>query len=95
MHSFLVPRGVFAALAGAAMMIAASSNPSSAFTLSSPSLSEPAVTADIQHVWWDRWGRWHPNGWGRRPYYHPYYHPYYYHPGRRCWWGPYGRVCRW
>ncbi|HKN28301.1 MAG TPA: hypothetical protein VJY34_10630 [Roseiarcus sp.] len=91
MVSRLVPGGVLAAAAGAALMIAASSSPSSAFTLSSPSLDQPVVTSDIQHVWWDRWGRWHPNrwGWGWR-------HPYWYHHGwRRCWWTWHGRVCRW
>ena len=56
----LVPRGALAAVAGALMLVA-SSSPSPAFTLSSPSLAEPVVTADIQQVWWDRWGRWHPN----------------------------------
>jgi len=60
--SCLVPGGVLAATAGAAMMVTASSVPSSAFMPSSPSLGEPVVTADIQRVWWDRWGRWHPNG---------------------------------
>jgi len=69
--SRLVPGGVLAA--GAAMMVTASSVPSSAFMLSSPSLGEPVVTADIQRVWWDRCGRWHPNGWrwGWRPWHRP------------------------
>ena len=93
MVSRLVPGGVLAAAAGAALMVVASSGRSSAFTLSSPSLDQPAVAADIQPVWWDRWGRWHPNHWGwgvRHPYWHPYYHPW-----RRCWWTWHGRVCRW
>jgi hypothetical protein len=92
MVSRLVPGGVLAAAVGAALMIAALSDPSSAFTLSSPSLDQPVATAGVQHVWWDRWGRWHPNhwGWGWR---HPYY---WHHPGwRRCWWTWHGRVCRW
>jgi hypothetical protein len=99
MVSHLVPRGILAAAAGAALMIVASSGPSSAFTLSSPSLDQPVVTANIQHVWWDRWGRWHPNiwGWGWR---HPYWgwrHPYLWwrHPWRHCWWNGYARICRW
>ena len=92
MRSGLISGGLAAALAGATMMIAAASTPASAFTLSSPSLAEPVLTVDIEHVWWDRWGRWHPNrpwGW-RRYYWRPYYHPW-----RRCWWTWYGRVCRW
>lgn len=98
MRTSLIPGGSAATLAGAAMMIAASSAPVSAFTLSSPSLAEPVLQADIEHVWWDRWGRWHPNrpwGWGWRPWYRPYYWRPYYHPWRRCWWTWHGRVCRW
>ncbi len=100
MVSRLVPSGVLAAAAGAALMVAASSGPSSAFTLSSPSLDQPVVSANVQHVWWDRWGRWHPNYW-RWGWRHPYRRPYwgywgpYYHPWRRCWWTWHGRVCRW
>jgi hypothetical protein len=92
MVSRLVPCGVLAAAVGAALMIAALSGPSSAFTLSSPSLDQPVATAGVQHVWWDRWGRWHPNhwGWGWR---HPYY--WHHHGWRRCWWTWHGRVCRW
>ena len=59
MVSRLVPGGVLAALAGAAMMIAASSSPSSAFTLASPSLEQPVASADIQEVYWRHWG-WQP-----------------------------------
>ncbi|MBV8105269.1 MAG: hypothetical protein JO223_11720 [Hyphomicrobiales bacterium] len=103
MVSRLVPGGALAALAGAAMLVAASTSPSSAFTLSSPSLEQPVVSADIQEVWWDRWGRWHPNGWGwHRGWgwhggwgYHPWGWRPYYHPWRRCWWGPWGYRCRW
>ena len=70
MRSGLISGGIAAALAGATMMIAAASAPASAFTPSSPSLAEPVLAADIEHVWWDRWGRWHPNrpwGWGGVP----------------------------
>jgi len=95
MVSRLVPGRLLAAAAGAALMVAVSSGPSSAFTLSSPSLDQPVAAADIQHVWWDRWGRWHPNGWGWHPWgWHPYWHPYW-HPWRHCWWTWHGRVCRW
>ncbi len=93
----LVPRGVLAALAGATLAVLASSGPSSAFTLSSPSIAQPIAGANIEHVWWDRWGRWrHPWGWrrwgwGPRPYY-----GFYGGPVRRCWVGPWGGMhCRW
>ena len=49
-----------ATLAGAAML-ALSLSPASAFTLSEPSLSNPAAFSQIDKVWWDRWGNWHPN----------------------------------
>ena len=59
--------GAIAALAGAAML-AAASDPSPAFTLDSPSL-EPQVAADsIEPVYWRHWG-WHGGwhrGWGWR-----------------------------
>ena len=42
--------GFAAALAGAAML-AISSAPASAFTLTSPSLEQPVAAADIDHVW--------------------------------------------
>jgi hypothetical protein len=67
-------RGVIAAFAGAAML-AASSVPSSAFTLTSPSLEQPVVGADIQNVYWHGgwhggWrGGWH-RGWGWRGGWH-------------------------
>ncbi len=60
--------GFAAALAGAAML-AISSAPASAFTLASPSLEAPVAGANVDRVWWDRWGRWHPGprwGWGHR-----------------------------
>jgi hypothetical protein len=69
--------GFVAALAGAAML-AISSAPASAFTLTSPSLAPPVAGANVDQVWWDRWGRWHPGprwGWGHH---------------RHCWVGPHG-----
>jgi hypothetical protein len=53
------------ALAGAAML-ALSLSPASAFTLSGPSLTQPAAAAQIDKVWWRRWGY--------RPYYYGYRH---------------------
>jgi hypothetical protein len=99
MVSKLVQRGVLAAVAGAAFVVAAASAPASAFTLSAPSLAAPVASAGVQHVWWDRWGRWHPNhpwgwrrwGWGPGPYAYGYYGPV-----RHCWRGPWGGLhCRW
>jgi hypothetical protein len=49
-----------AALAGAAMLTV-SIGPVSAFTLSGPSLETPIASAQIERVWWDRSGRWHPD----------------------------------
>lgn len=49
-----------AALAAFAMLSFAMS-PASAFTLSIPSLGAPAVSGQIEKVWWDRWGNWRPN----------------------------------
>ena len=83
--------GFVAAVAGAAM-VAISSVPASAFTLASPSLEAPVAGANVDKVWWDRWGNWHPGprwgyggpgpGWG-----------YAHH--RNCWRGPYGHLhCR-
>jgi hypothetical protein len=71
--------GAVATLAGAAML-AISVGSASAMTLSSPSLDRPMASSHIDDVWWDRWGRWHPNwGWGRR-----------------CWRGYYGHLhCAW
>jgi hypothetical protein len=63
MVSRLVSRGALAAIAGAAML-AATSVPSNAFTLYSPSLERPVTSLDVEHVYWGRWG-WHrPWGWG-------------------------------
>lgn len=56
-----------AAIAGATML-SLSASPTLAFTLSGPSLEKPVVSAQIEKIWWDRWGRWHP---GR--YYYGYY----------------------
>ncbi len=84
--------GVLAAAVGATML-ALSAAPASAFTLSSPALDQSVAGADIQHVWWDRWGNWHPNRpyWGPGPGWGPGYYPY-----RRCWRGRWGRLhCRW
>ncbi len=55
----ILPGGAIAALAGATML-ALSSAPSPAFTLSSPSLERPVAAADIEPVWWH--GGWH-HGW--------------------------------
>jgi ABC-type glycerol-3-phosphate transport system substrate-binding protein len=50
-----------AALAGATMLTLCLS-PASAFTLSGPSLGDPVASAQVEKVWWDRWGNWHRNG---------------------------------
>ena len=55
----ILSRGAIGAVAGATML-ALSSAPSSAFTLSSPSLEQPVVGADVESVWWH--GGWH-RGW--------------------------------
>ena len=56
MNLHILSRGAIAAFAGATML-AASSAPSSAFTLPSPSLEQPVAAADVQSVWWH--GGWH------------------------------------
>ena len=74
--------GFAAALAGAAML-AIFAAPASAFTLASPSLAPPVAAGNVDHVWWDRWGRWHPN--------HPYWGPGWgWRPHRHCWVGRWG-----
>ncbi len=50
--------GMIASLAGAAMLVAVSSSPSPAFTLSSPSGEQQMLQADIQDAYWRHWG-WH------------------------------------
>jgi hypothetical protein len=89
----ILSRGAIAAVAGATML-AASTAPSLAFTLSAPAPEQPVVGADVESVWlhggwhggwhrgWHRWG-W-GGGWGPRYGYAPVYH---------CWWGPWGRRC--
>jgi hypothetical protein len=73
--------------------------PASAFTLASPNLGHSfAADGQLDKVWWDRWGRWHPNwgprwgwrpGWGwRRP-------GWGWGPRRHCWMSPWGWRCRW
>ena len=77
MLSRLVSGGVLGVLAGAAMLVV-SSGPSSAFTLSSPSLERPVATAGIQQVYY-YYRRYYRRPYYYHPYYRPYYHPYYYH----------------
>jgi hypothetical protein len=72
----LITSGVLAAIAGAAMAVVVSSNPSFAFTLSSPSVTEQGLKTDIQQVYYYRRHYYRPY---YRHYYHPYYH-HYYHP---------------
>ena len=72
----IVLGGLAAALAGATML-AVSSAPASAFTVPSPSAAPSVASADVDQVWWDRWGRWHP---GRRHHHHHHH----------CWVGRWG-----
>ena len=60
----ILSRGAIAAVAGATML-AASSVPSSAFTLASPSLEQPVASADVQSVWWH--GGWQALAWRLAP----------------------------
>jgi hypothetical protein len=85
--------GAIAALAGAAML-AASSDPSPAFTLNSPSLEPPVAASDIEPAYWRHWG-WH-HGWGwHRWGWHGGWHRWGY-GARRCWIGRWGhRHCAW
>jgi hypothetical protein len=88
-------------------MLLATSCPSSAFTLSSPSLAQPVAAADVEHVWWRHgWGwhhPWHAYGWG---WHHPWHrwgwgwhrpvYGFYGGPVRHCWVGRWGyRHCAW
>jgi hypothetical protein len=78
----LIPRRrVLAAIAGAAIALAVSSSPSFAFTLSSPSVTEPVIKAGVQQVYYYRRHYYRPSYYHHyyRPYYRHYYHPYYYH----------------
>ena len=94
----ILSRGAIAAVAGAAML-AASTAPSAAFTLSAPSLEQPVVGADVESVYWRHWGGWHGGwhrGWGggwHRWGWGPRY--YAWGGGWHCWWGPWGRRCGW
>jgi hypothetical protein len=101
----LLSRSAIAALAGAAML-AASSGPSPAFTLSSPALKRPVAAAGVEPVYWHggwhggwhrRWGwrgGWHRWGWGPGWGWGPRY--YSFGPAWRCWWTPWGfRRCGW
>jgi hypothetical protein len=98
------------AVAGAAML-AASSAPSPAFTLSAPSLERPVVAQDLESVYWHGgWhGGWH-RGWGWRGGWHRgwgwggprwgwgprWSWGYGFGPVWRCWWSPWGfRRCGW
>ena len=84
----ILSSGALSALTGAAMLaVSASSSP--AFTLSSPSLERPVAADGVQQVWYDRWGRWHPNYYYRPYYYHPYVYPLY----RHCWYAYGVRRC--
>jgi hypothetical protein len=77
------------ALAGAVMTL--SMTPASAFTLASPFTAQSMADAQIDHVWYDAYGRWHPNGYGyARPYGYGVVHPYAYR--RHCWRGAYGQL---
>jgi hypothetical protein len=88
MISRILPGGLIAAAAGAAML-AMTAVPASAFTLSAPSLAPSVASADIDHVYWHHGYGWH-GGW---------HHGYGWHRGwgwhRHCWRGPYGGLhCR-
>jgi hypothetical protein len=93
--------GAIAAIAGAAML-AASSAPSPAFTLTSPSLEQPVAVAGLEPVYWRHWGGWH-GGWHRGWGWHGGWHRwgwgpgyYGYGSGWRCGWTPWGfRRCGW
>jgi hypothetical protein len=69
-------------------MLAISSAPASAFTLTSPSLEKPVAAADITHVWC----HWHCGGWGYHHGWGPGWGWHHRHCGWdrwghwRCWW---------
>ena len=84
MLSRKVIAGLVGAAAGAAML-ALGATSASAFTLNAPSPAPAVAAANIDHVWWDAWGRWHPD----RPYWG------WHRPHRECWRGRWGRIhCR-
>ncbi len=92
MFSRLTKAGLIAAVAGAAMQALAAA-PAEAFTLGSPSPAPIVASADIDHVWYDQWGRWHPNHrWGPPPVYG---YGYGWHRHWHCWFTPWGRRCGW
>jgi hypothetical protein len=93
--------GAIGAIAGATML-AASSAPAPAFTLSSPSLEQPVAAAGVDSVYWRQWGGWHHgwhHGWAWGGGWHRWgggWGPRYgFGPAYRCWWGPWGRRCGW
>lgn len=91
----VLQKTVIAAVASGALLTAVA-QPAEAFTLSAP--APAASQSDVQHVWYDAWGRWHPNYYAPRPYYYaprPYYGYGYGYRRWHCWWGPYGRRCGW
>ena len=70
--------GVAGIVAGGALL-AISNCSASAFTPFAPSLAPPIASSDVDRVWWDSWGRWHPDrpdwdrphwGWGPPRYFH-------------------------
>ena len=102
----MLSRGAIAAIAGAAML-AASTAPSPAFTLSAPSLEQPVVGVDVESVYWHGGWGWH-RGWGwhggwHRWGWHGGWHRWGWGPryyawggGWHCWWTPWGfRRCGW
>ena len=106
MVSRILSGGAIATIAGAAML-AASSNPSPAFTLESPSLEPPVAAAGVEPIYWHHWG-WHHWGWHHWGWHHPWHRWWgprwgwygYYGPGpvvvRRCWISRWGyRHCVW
>ncbi len=98
MFSRSVTGGALAAVVGASMLLVASAGPSAGFTLSSPTVEQPAAAAGVVPVWWDRWGRWHPNGWGwhARPWGWGWRRHYAVAPVRHCWIDRWGyRRCAW
>jgi hypothetical protein len=92
-----------AAVAGAVLLAQSVAAPASAFTLSSPSMSEHFSAGQVDKVYWCRWGRcgwgggwgYHRWGWGggwgwRRPGW-----GWGWGPRRHCWMGPWGWRCGW